>query len=234
MAAEKRRCKILEYELEAQFRCEGAEAFINWVNNTLDIRRTANVLWNVAEEFEFKIFESPEALDVAIRDKAKQGYSARMSAGFCWPWSKPLPDGSLVQDVTIGSYLRPWNARPDAGRLASGIPKSYYWATQAGGIDQIGCVYTAQGFEFDYVGVIFGKDLIYDPASGDWKGIPQESFDRTVRRSGEDFLRLVKNTYRVLLTRGMKGCYVHFMDKNTENFVHSRMEHTGKVHEVTP
>ena len=88
----------------------------------------------------------------------------------------------------------------------------------------MGCVYTAQGFEFDYIGVIFGKDLVFDPEIAMWRGDTEESEDPVVRRSAGDFPRLVKNTYRVLLTRGLKGCYVYFMDKNTENFFRSRME----------
>jgi len=88
----------------------------------------------------------------------------------------------------------------------------------------VGCIYTAQGFEFDYVGVIVGKDLVYDFDAQTWVGHKAESHDTVVKRSGEQFLDLVKNTYRVLLTRGLKGCYVYFMDKETERFVKSRME----------
>jgi DUF2075 family protein len=217
---------IREYELEAQFRCSGSDAFINWVNTTLDIQRTANVLWNIADPFEFRIFDSPQSLELAMRRKAEQKTSARLTAGFCWPWSNPLKDGTLANDVVIGEYARPWNAKSDGGRLAAGIPKESLWAYDPNGIDQIGCIYTAQGFEFDYVGVIFGDDLVYDPQLGGWKGNPKKSADSVVKRSAGDFLGFVKNTYRVLLTRGLKGCYVYFMDKATENFFRSRLETT--------
>lgn len=217
-------CNIFEYELEAQFRCSGSDAFVNWIDNTLGIRRTANVLWEGNESFDFKIFDSPQALEEAIREKSSEGYSARMTAGFCWAWSKPNPDGTLVEDVVIGEYRRPWNARPEAARLAKGIPKAFLWAHLPGGMAQIGCIYTAQGFEFDYVGVIFGKDLLYRFDRQDWVGDKTQSFDTVVKRSREKFADLVKNTYRVLLSRGMKGCYVHFMDKETEHFIRSRME----------
>jgi hypothetical protein len=215
---------VFEYELEAQFRCAGSDAFVNWVNNTLGIERTANALWGREEEFDFRIFESPEALEKAIFEKAAQGHTARMTAGFCWPWSKPKPDGTLYTDVVIGDYRRPWNAKSDAGRLAKGIPKEVTWAYDSGGLNQVGCVYTAQGFEFDYVGVIFGKDLVYDLDEQNWMGVKEESHDSEVKRSGSMFTDLVKNTYRVLLTRGMKGCYVCFLDKDTERFVKSRMD----------
>jgi len=107
----------------------------------------------------------------------------------------------------------PWNTGPDATRLAPGVPPAPFWASDPNGINQVGCVYTAQGFEFDYVGVIFGRDLRWDPASQDWIGDSGASHDTIVKRSGDRFTDLVKRTYRVLLTRGMKGCYVYFEDE---------------------
>ncbi len=223
--AEKMGCRVLEYELEAQFRCNGSEAFVNWINNTLGIERTANVLWNGNEGFDFQIFDSPIALETAIRGRADDGYSARVTAGFCWPWTKQVnADGTLAEDVQIGEYKRPWNARPEAPHLAPQIPKSNLWAHDPNGIDQIGCIYTAQGFEFDYVGVIFGLDLVYDMDKSAWRGDKTHSHDYVVKRSKDTFVDLVKNTYRVLLSRGLKGCYVCFMDKDTERFFRSRMD----------
>lgn len=222
--AERNGCNIFEYELEAQFRCNGSDAFINWINNTLGIKRTANVIWDQHEEFDFQIFDSPAELEGAIRKRVKEGHTGRMTAGFCWPWSKPDENGFLVSDVDIRGYQKPWNAKPDASRLAAGIPKASLWAHDSTGIDQIGCVYTAQGFEFDYVGVIWGPDLFYDFDKQEWAGDQSASYDYVVKRSGEKFIDLVKNTYRVLLSRGMKGCYVYFMDKDTERFFKTRIE----------
>ncbi|MDB5973487.1 MAG: hypothetical protein JWR07_247 [Nevskia sp.] len=124
----------------------------------------------------------------------------------------------------IGSYRRPWNARSEVSGLAPGIPREVLWAKDSNGIDQIGCIYTAQGFEFDYVGVIWGQDIAYDFDKNSWSGNKQSSYDSVVKRSGDRFLDLVKNTYRVLLSRGMKGCYVCFLDKDTERLVRSRTE----------
>ena len=132
-----------------------------------------------------------------IRSKADEGHSARLTAGFCWPWSDPEPDGTLVTDVKVGAWQMPWNARPEAGRLAPGIPPSNFWASDPNGINQVGCVYTAQGFEFDYVGVIWGRDLRWDPASETWIGDSGASHDSIVKRSGDRFTDLVKRTYRV-------------------------------------
>jgi len=225
---ERKGCKIKEYQLDVQFRCAGSDAFVSWVENTLGLRRTANVIWEGSEGFEFSICASPEDLEGKIREKAAQGFKSRLTAGYCWHWSDPKPDGTLVDDVVIDGYKRPWNARPDRGKLARGIPKSHLWSDGQNGINQIGCVYTAQGFDFDYVGVIFGPDLTYRFEAQEWEGHPSSSHDPLVRSAGADFVRLTKNTYRVLFSRAMKGCYVYFVDKDTERFVRSRMEQRQK------
>lgn len=222
-AAERAGADVLDFELDAQFRCSGSDGFINWIDNTLEIRRTANVLWSRSDPYEFGICRSVSELEALIRQKQDSGATARLAAGFCWPWSDPAADGSLVRDVTIGEWSMPWNAKPDAGRLAKGIPKSNFWASEPAGVYQVGCVYTAQGFEFDYVGVIFGQDLRYDWDAGTWVGNRKKSYDTTVKRSGEQFTALVKNTYRVLLTRGIKGCFVYFEDEDTRRFFQSRL-----------
>lgn len=220
--------RVLEYQLEAQFRCKGSEAFVSWLDNTLGIARTAHVLWNRDANFDFQIMGSPQELEEAIRGKVAAGHTGRLVAGYCWHWARrPRRDGTLEKDVVIGSFRMPWNARPEATRLARGIPKANLWAYDPGGIDQIGCIYTAQGFEFDYVGVIFGNDLRYNLDSQRWVGQPENSHDEVVRRAGRDrgrFAELAKRAYRVLLSRGLQGCYVYFVDKDTERFFRSRME----------
>ena len=222
-AATAHHAQLHDCQLEAQFRCAGSAGFVNWLENTLEIRPTPNVLWNTNDRFDFQIVDSPDALDAAVRARVAAGHSARLVAGFCWPWSNPRPDGSLVGDVTIGGFSRPWNAKPDAGRLGPGIPRAELWAYDPRGIDQVGCIHTAQGFEFDYAGVIVGPDLVYRAGRG-WIGQREHSFDSVVRRAGANFAALVKNTYRVLFSRAMKGCCVYFTDRETEAFFRSRME----------
>lgn len=214
---------LVEHELATQFRCAGSDAYVSWIENTLGIRRTEQVLWDDAADFDFDIVDTPEELEALIRAKDVEGVSARLSAGFCWPWSNPKSDGTLVSDVAVGAWSMPWNAKPDARMLAAGIPKSHYWASDPGGIDQVGCVYTAQGFEYHFAGVVWGRDLVYRPGQG-WVGQPEFSHDTVVKRAKSDFVELVKNTYRVLLTRGLQGCYVYFEDGPTRDFVLSRVE----------
>lgn len=218
---------VIEHELETYFRCGGSEAFVGWVENTLELRRTPYVMLDPTEEFDFDVVDSARELELLVRSKAEAGMTARLSAGFCWRWSDPRPDGTLEPDVRIGDWQMPWNARPDSGKLALGIPKSNYWASDPRGLEQVGCVYTAQGFEYDFAGVIWGRDLVWRPRKG-WIGQPEFSQDSVVKRAAKQdpaaFTSLVKNTYRVLLTRGLRGCAVHFEDDKTRDFVVSRVD----------
>jgi DUF2075 family protein len=225
-AAAKRSLEVREFELEAQFRSNGSDSFIRWVDNTLELDRTPQVLWSMDDEFDFRIVGNVRELDRLIRSRANEGATARLVAGFCWPWSDPDASGQLVPDVQVGEWSMPWNARDGVGRLAAGIPKSDFWASSKDGIDQVGCVYTAQGFEFDYVGVIIGPDLVYRAIDGGWRGQREQSHDRVVSRgvTEAEFIRYAKSTYRVLLTRGLRGCYVYFMDAPTRDFFLSRTE----------
>jgi hypothetical protein len=173
--------------------------------------------------FDVDLVDAPIALEARLAERRAEGHTARLMAGFCWPWSDPDNAGSLLPDVSIGDFERPWNAKPDARRLAKGIPSAQFWATDPGGIAQIGCVYTAQGFEFDYAGVIWGPDLVV--RDGTWVGQPSASRDHIVKtRSGARFADVVKNAYRVLLTRGMRGCYICILDEETRAYVAKRLK----------
>lgn len=219
--AQKHQCVIQEFELEAQFRCNGSDKFVRWINGMLEIDDESPFQWTGNDAFDFQIFSTPESLEQAIRTKIHTGASGRLVAGFCWPWSNPNSDGTLTHDVSIGNFSRPWNARSDKGRLAKGVPKSSLWAYDPNGMNQVGCVYTAQGFEFDYAGVIFGDDLRFE--EGHWVADKTRSYDSTVKKSKEAYRQFVKNTYRVLLSRGIKGCYVCFLHPETEQWFRSHV-----------
>jgi hypothetical protein len=220
LASAKFNAQLIEERLQTQFRCAGSEAFVNWVDGWLEIGESSPTVFESTDLFEFKIVDSPEGLDKLVRSKIAEGYTARLTAGFCWPWSGPKSDGTLVDDVVIGDFRRPWNAKPDAGKLAKGIPQASFWASDPNGANQVGCIYTAQGFEFDYVGVIIGLDLLYEIDSGSWRGDSKASHDSAVKGRAKDrFVDFVKSAYRVLITRGMKGCFIYFRDDSTRNYV---------------
>lgn len=215
-------CDVWEEELQVQFRCSGNDGFVQWLDNTLALRRTANVMLEKRKDFDVQIFDDPKSMEDALRVKMAEGNTARIASGFIFKWStEENKDGTMPLDVVIGNYMRPWNLR----KQKAGMPASTLWAYNPKGFDQIGCIYSCQGFEFDYIGIIFGNDIFYDFDKGDWIPKREHCFDLSIKRVHDDekYMKLVKNIYRVLLSRGMKGCYIYFIDKNTERFVKSRM-----------
>ena len=223
-AAKKYNCAVKEVELVSQFRCSGSDNYLDWLESVLGHSDKKRIFDARRDHFDFKIFDSPKALYSAIREKdSEPGKTARLTAGFCWKWSKKLDsDGELVKDVKIGDFAMPWETHGDI-KPPKGYVQWYEWAYKPEGIKQVGCIYTAQGFEFDYIGVIVGPDLRYDKEKNCLVANPQGTQDPVLKRSKEKFDEYVKNIYRVLMSRGMKGCYVYFVDKEVEAFFKSRM-----------
>ena len=173
--------------------------------------------------FDFQILDSTTELYRILEEKNKEkNTTARLVAGFCWDWSKTLDkDGCLIKDVKIGEFEMPWETHGDITKPPPGYVKWYEWAYKPDGIKQVGCIYTAQGFEFDYIGVIVGNDLVYDAKTDKLVGNISATKDPTLKKGKEHFDAYVKNIYRVLMTRGLKGCYVYFENKETEKYFRS-------------
>jgi len=222
VAAEKFHASVEEVELLSQFRCMGSNNYLEWIESVLGYSDEKKIL-RKNEIFEFRIFSSPaELYDELKKKEVEKSNSARLVAGYCWPWHDPKPDGTLVNDVKIGDFEMPWETK---GEHAVGqYPVWYQWAYKPNGFRQVGCIYTAQGFEFDYIGVVIGPDLKYNKEKDSLFGDMLQTKDPTLRRDPSNFETYMKNIYRVLLTRGMQGCYVYFTDKETEKYFRERME----------
>lgn len=210
--------EIAEFELKTQFRCSGSDAYLQWLDDVLGIRQSD--LPSFDRKMEFKIFDNPTSMMEQVRKRnSEKKNSARIAAGFCWRWSKPNPDGSLVNDVVIGDFQMPWEKKDSFWK----------WATDDSGMEQVGTVYTAQGFEFDYIAVIFGNDLVYDPVAEAWRAVPDRLCDTQVKRSNPKLFEHLASVYRVLLSRAHNGVYVYFMDKDTERYFRTRMESAARL-----
>jgi uncharacterized protein len=210
--------KVQQVDLDAQFRCGGSRLYEDWVLSFLSLDGKDPVTWVGDDHFDVSVAESPYELEAVLRDRLDAGYSARMTAGFCWRWSNPDGD-QLLPDVIIGDWARPWNAKGD--RSVGSAPPSALWATLDGGFDQVGCVYTAQGFEYDWNGVIVGPDLLY--RDGQVVTVRSASKDPALVRGVSDAQadQLIRNTYKVLLTRGMMGTVLFSTDAETQRFLAS-------------
>lgn len=210
--------QVVEVALDAQFRCGGSRVYEEWLLRLLGLEAGGPVAWRGDSNFHVAVADSPTSLENLHEIRVSEGYAARMTAGFCWPWSDPRPDGSLVPDVIIGDWTRPWNLRGE--RSVGGAPPASLWATDPAGFGQVGCIYTAQGFEYDWNGVIFGPDLVW--RTDRWVAQPLGSKDSALRGlSVADADPLLRNVYKVLLTRGMMGTLIHSVDPETHAFLSS-------------
>ena len=215
--------RVHHVQLDDQFRCGGSRKYERWVLRLLGLETGGPEPWTGDDHFEVTLAESPWEMEATLRGKLAEGLSARMSAGYCWPWSEPGRDGRLVSDVRIDDWAMPWNVKGD--RAVGSAPPSALWATMEGGFDQVGCVYTAQGFEYDWSGVIIGPDLI--ARHGQTVTVREANKDPEFKkRSVTDlqYERHIRNIYKVLLTRGMAGTVIYAVDPQTREFLAELIE----------
>lgn len=208
---------IYEYELDSQFRCNGSDGYIAWLDNKLEIRDTAN--FDIEGfDYEFKVLDTPHELRDIIEEKNKINNKSRIVAGFCWEWPKEGRNNPNYNDIVIPehNFEMSWNL--DSGEL---------FVLGENTVKQAGCIHTVQGLEFDYVGVIIGKDLRYENGCIVTDATKRAKSDKSLhglsKLPEEERLKIedkvIKNTYKTLMTRGMKGCYVYCEDKELSDYL---------------
>lgn len=215
--------EVTRMQLASQFRCNGSDGYLTWLDDVLGIRTTA-ALPPRPEDFDVRIFDSPTAMHAAVEELNKKNNKSRVVAGYCWDWaSKRNPD---AYDIVIPKhgYAKQWNLGSD-GSL---------WIVAPDSIEQVGCIHTCQGLELEYVGVIIGADLMagvdgpatdpkgrskMDRSIRGWKRLMQEDPAGTSARVD----RIIRNTYRTLMTRGMKGCFVSCVDPALGDYLRRRL-----------
>ena len=204
---------VIRVDLDGQFRCGGSRLYETWLNGFLKIEDSKSIAWSKDPNFNVIVADSPDEIVEKLQGFESEGYKSRITAGYCWTWNDPNADGTLPNDIKIGDWTRPWNVKGDRG--VGEYMSGELWAIDPKGFDQIGCVYTAQGFEYDWNAVIFGPDLVW--RAGIWVGDRSGSRDPAMRGiTPEHFEILVKNTYKVLLTRGLVGTILYSVDEETQ------------------
>ena len=205
-----------ELKLTAQFRCNGSDEYIAFLNNLLEIENTANLKLNT-KDFNFKVYDDILKMREDLRILNNINNKARLVAGYCYDWNSKKDSNAFDIILDNGRFKAKWNLSNDK-----------IWAINENSFDEVGCIHTCQGLEFDYVGVIIGKDLCYkngnivvnrDAISKDDKS----SGVRNKTTSDELAKQIIKNTYKVLLTRGQKGCFVYCEDKNLADYIKSKL-----------
>lgn len=215
--------EVFEDELSSQFRCNGSDGYLAWLDDVLEIRETAN--YNLeAPNYEFMVFDSPEEMRNRVVERNQSSNKARILAGYCWNWPKAGRSDTNTHEIKIGDFEISWNL--DGGESFAISPTS---------INEAGCIHTTQGLEFEYVGVIIGDDLRYEDGAlvTDFKkrAKTDQSIKGLKKMEGDDPERahrladqIIKNTYRTLMTRGMKGCYVYATDKGLRDYLKNRVK----------
>lgn len=224
--------EVTEMELDSQFRCSGSDGYLEWIDDVLQIRETASLDPDPSFGYDFRVFDDPNDMRAEIESRNRENDRSRVVAGYCWNWIKDGKNDPDVHDITIPEYgfAMSWN-----------LGSTDTWAIDPGSVEEAGCIHTCQGLEFDYVGVIIGPDMGYDPKTGvvTTDVSKRAKTDMSVKglrtgRSAEEQKsladRIIKNTYRVLMTRGMKGCYVYCTDRNLAS--HLRESLDSRMHTV--
>lgn len=202
--------EVIHMELVSQFRCNGSDGYLAWIDHTLEIRRTAN--WDMEDiDYDIRIMDSPFDVQEIVIEKNRSSHNrARILAGYCWNWLKEGVNDSGVHDIKIGDFEISWN-----------LKNTTTFAIDETSVSEAGCIHTSQGLEFDYVGVIIGNDLRYEngkvitdftkraKTDQSLKGI-KKIYKENPQKAQQLADEIIKNTYRTLMTRGMKGCYVYF------------------------
>nr|WP_304358449.1 DUF2075 domain-containing protein [Clostridium paraputrificum] len=218
---------VIEDELTAQFRCNGSDGYLNWIDDVLELKNTAN-FDGFDFDYEIEVVDNPSEMREKILEKNKVNNKARLLAGYCWDW---ISKGNYNNyDIVFPEYnfKMKWN-------LTSKEP----WAIGKNSVNEIGCIHTCQGLEFDYVGVIIGEDLRYEnnrvisdfskraKTDQSLKGI-KKLYKNDKEKALEKADEIIKNTYRVLMTRGMKGCYIYCVDKELQKYIKDRINNMTK------
>lgn len=212
--------------LESQFRCNGSDGYLSWLDNLLEIRKTAN-FDDMDFDYDFKVLDDPNEVRKLIEEKNKANNKSRMVAGYCWNWISEGKNNSDIHDIIIPEYNfeMSWN-----------LGNSQTWAIDPMSVNEIGCIHTCQGLEFDYVGVIIGDDIRYEnghiitdytkraKTDQSLKGINKIAKEEGIEQANRIAALIIKNTYRTLMTRGMKGCYVYCTDKKLQDYLKHKKE----------
>lgn len=228
--AKQQHAKIIENELDSQFRCNGSDGYIAWLDDVLEIRSTANDIFDNSD-YTFKVFDNLNELKTVILKKNIANNKARLLAGYCWNWDSKKDRSKYDIYIPEFDFNAQWNFSDTAT-----------WAIDKNSVEQIGCIHTSQGLEFDYVGVIIGDDLRFENGHIITDFSKRARTDKSLnglvtkcKKGDQAALKfadtIIRNTYKTLLSRGMKGCFVYCTDKALSNYLRERLEHNSSIYE---
>ena len=201
-------------KLTSQFRCNGSDGYLAFLDDILQIRRTANA-FSFDLDYDIRIFNDPCEMREALREKNTNN-KARMIAGYCYPWVSDK-DKSRMDIVLDGGFEAQWNFETNS------------FATAPDSFEQVGCIHSTQGLEFEYVGIIIGNDLQFKDGKviTDYteRYLKRDKTISNVRTDADRALadRIIRNTYKTLLSRGQKGCFIYCQNRDLSGYISDRL-----------
>lgn len=215
--------EVTEMQLVSQFRCNGSDGYIAFIDDLLQIRDTANFTMD-SPDYDIRVFDTPEEVRQLIIEKNKLANRARILAGYCWEWPTSERKNTNYHDIQIGDFGISWN-----------LQNGQAFAISPDSVNEAGCIHTTQGLEFDYVGVIIGDDMRYESGKVITDFTRRASTDQSIKglkklaKSSPEEAKvradeIIKNTYRTLMTRGMKGCYIYCTNAGMRDYIRKRIE----------
>jgi len=210
--------EIEHLELTSQFRCGGSDDYMVWLDNALGVRIESDSYFSPGK-FDFKIVNSPTELHELVKEKNRINNKSRVVAGYCWEWVSRKDKNKSDIKFPEFSFEADWNLTAHGSK----------WIIHEESVKEVGCIHTCQGLELDYVGVIIGPDLVVskgelttDPAARAKSDKSLNGYKKALDidpiSAAEKADEIIRNTYRTLMTRGMKGCYVYFTDEATADY----------------
>jgi len=202
-----------EYKLTSQFRCNGSDGYLAFLDHILEIRETANYD-GFTNDYKFEVYDNPTLMREDLRNLNRINNKARMIAGYCYDWITQKNKDENIYDISLDyDFNAKWN-----------FNTTNTWAIDEDSFDEVGCIHTSQGLEFDYVGVIIGKDLIFRNGHVLTDPYKRAKTDQSLRGLKKDkdaqlIDRIIRNTYKTLLTRGQKGCFVYCEDRELAEYI---------------
>ncbi|MCM3124428.1 MULTISPECIES: DUF2075 domain-containing protein [unclassified Mesobacillus] len=224
--------EVSTVKLESQFRCNGSDGYLSWIDDVLQIRETANSNY-IGTNYDFRIYKDPNEMHQEIEKLNKKNNKSRMVAGYCWNWIKEGKSNTNFHDIELPEhkFSMSWN-----------LDNSATWAIDESSVNEIGCIHTCQGLEFDYVGVVIGDDLVYRDGEvitdytkraktdNSLKGL-KKMLKEKPKEAKQLADEIIRNTYRTLMTRGQKGCFVYCTDKELEGYLMERVRDIQQSYE---
>lgn len=216
--------EVVHLELASQFRCNGSDGYMEWLDDALGLKESDSPFF-ADFEYDFRIFDSPSDLYSEIRKKNLPNNKSRMLAGYCWDWVSKKDQSKFDIEFPEFNFKAKWNLES----------RGSAWIIDPDSVEDVGCIHTSQGLELEYVGVIIGGDLTVSNGHLSSNPAGRASTDKALHGFKKEFKenpevaaekadRIIRNTYRTLMTRGMKGCYVYFTDPEVKEYFQSRLE----------